>query len=154
MLKVSIKGVIVKKLKDFRDERGWLTEIYREDESDFGPKMSYVSHTNYKQVRGPHEHKKQMDYLIFIGYGDFDLYLWDNRDGSDSYGKKEKMIVGESNKVAVIIPPGIVHGYKSLSKNGSLSINLPDKLYKGNGKKKEADEIRHEDDKNSIFKIE
>ena len=41
--------------------------------------------------------------------------LWDNRKDSPTYGQYEKLIVGQSNKVSVLIPPGVVHGYKSIS---------------------------------------
>ncbi len=116
--------------------------------------MSYVSHTKANIVRGPHEHKYQTDFFIFIGPGDFELYLWDNREVSKTYGKHIKMVVGESNMVSVRVPPGVVHGYKSISKEGSISINLPDKLYRGENKTEEVDEIRHETDPNSKFKIE
>ncbi len=150
---IEIKGVIIKKLKLNEDPRGWLAEIYRSDEQDINIMMSYVSHTNFNQVRGPHEHEYQTDFFVFFAYGDFELYLWDNRKGSETYGKEMKLIVGQSNKVSVIIPPGVVHGYKSISKEGSMNINLPDKLYAGKGKKEEVDEIRYENDKNSKFKI-
>ncbi len=54
----------------------------------------------------------------------------------------------------MIIPPGVVHGYKCISQTPAWSINLPDKLYKGPGKSEEIDEIRWELMKNSPFKIE
>lgn len=149
-----IEGVIIKKIVLNEDNRGWLSEIYRNDETNINPAMSYVSHTKYNVIRGPHEHKEQTDLFIFIGYGDFELYLWDNRKDSKTYGAKMKLIVGESNKVNVVVPPGIVHGYKSISKNGSMSINLPDKLYAGKNKKEKVDEIRHENNENSEFRIE
>ena len=44
-------------------------------------------------------------------------------------------------------------GYKSITKSGSFSINLPDKLYAGPGKKEEVDEIRHEHDSTRNFII-
>jgi dTDP-4-dehydrorhamnose 3,5-epimerase len=53
----------------------------------------------------------------------------------------------------VIVPPGVVHGYKCVSEVDAYSINLPDKLFKGEGKKEEVDEIRWEDDKNSPYQI-
>ena len=115
--------------------------------------MSYASFTNFGKIRGPHEHEYQTDFFVFIGPGDFELFLWDNRKDSKTYKKHEKLIVGESNSVNVLVPPGVVHGYKPISKCGSLSINLPDKLYKGEGKKEEIDEIRHEDATDSKFKI-
>ncbi len=149
----KIKGVIIKELKSFEDERGWLSEIYRKDEQNFEAAMSYISHTNFNKIRGPHEHEYQTDFFVFALYGDFELYLWDNRKDSQTYGKEMKLIVGQSNRVSVIVPPGVVHGYKSISKEGSMSINLPDKLYAGKGKKEKVDEIRHESEKNSKFKI-
>jgi len=149
----KIKGVVIKKIKKFEDVRGWLTEIYRKDSDNIHAAMSYVSFTKFNVARGPHEHLKQTDFFVFIGPGDFELYLWDNRKDSETYKEEMKFVVGESNKVSVLVPPGVVHGYKSISKNGSISINLPDKLYAGKNKKEKVDEIRHENDKNSPFKI-
>ena len=151
---VIIKGVVIKEITKFSDERGWLCEIFREDiDKHIKPAMSYVSITNHGKIRGPHEHSTQSDFFIFIGPGDFELHLWDNRKTSQTYDKHEKIIVGESNKCSVLVPPGVVHGYKSISTDGSMSINLPDKLYAGWDKKEKVDEIRHEHDKNSKFII-
>jgi dTDP-4-dehydrorhamnose 3,5-epimerase len=50
------------------------------------------------------------------------------------------------------VPPGVIHAYKSLSKDG-IVINLPDKLYRGKGKRGKVDEMRHEDDPNSPYRI-
>ncbi|MFC1756426.1 dTDP-4-dehydrorhamnose 3,5-epimerase family protein [Patescibacteria group bacterium] len=148
-----IEGVIVKKLEKFGDDRGWLTEIYRSDEIDFKPEMSYVSMTNPGIARGPHEHEHQSDGFVFIGPGNMRLYLWDNRENSKTYKKHGSLNVGKDNPVMVIIPPGVVHGYKCISKNPAWCINLPNKLYMGHGKKEEIDEIRWENKKNSLFKI-
>jgi len=150
----NIKGVIIKTLTTHSDDRGWLAEIYRTDDDQLLPVMGYVSHTKRGVIRGPHEHVAQTDFFVFIGPGDFELHLWDNRKDSETFTNKINIIVGESNKVSVIVPPGVVHGYKSISNPGSLSINLPDKLFAGTGKKEKIDEIRHENYKESIFKIE
>jgi len=148
-----IEGVIIKELKKFSDERGWLTEIYRRDEIDSAPAMSYVSLTLPGVARGPHEHVYQSDYFIFIGPGSFKLYLWDRRDGSATKGAKMEIEVGEDNPCAVLVPPGVVHGYKCISQVPALSINLPDKLYKGVAKQSEIDEIRWEEDEHSPYQI-
>jgi dTDP-4-dehydrorhamnose 3,5-epimerase len=174
-------GLIVKNLEKFHDDRGWLCEVYREDETNYKikriteknldphiniveeqeiefdvykPAMSYVSMTNPGIVRGPHEHKYQSDFFIFVGPGDFMLYLWDNREDSKTYGEFIEMKVGTINPTCVIVPPGIVHGYKCVSDIPAWSINLPDKLYKGHGKQEEVDEIRWEKIEDSPFKIE
>ena len=148
-----IEGVIIDKIHQHSDNRGWLKEIYRSDEDNIKPRMCYVSHTNFNEIRGPHEHVAQYDFFIFVGPGDFELYIWDNRENSSTYNEHEVIVVGESNNVNVIVPPGVVHGYKSISKGGSFSINLPDKLYGGVDRKEKIDEIRHENDANSKFRI-
>ena len=149
-----IEGVEVKTIDSFSDERGWLKEIFREDENNIRPVMCYVSHTKFNHIRGPHEHTHQSDFFVFIGPGDFELYLWDDRPKSPTYKNHVKEIVGESNGVSVLVPPGVVHGYKAITSSGSFSINLPDKLYAGIGKKEEVDEIRHENESTSRFKID
>lgn len=149
-----IKDVIIKKLAKYNDDRGWLTEIYRSDEFDFKPTMSYVSATKNRVVRGPHEHKVQSDCFVFVGPGSFELHLWDNRENSETKEEYLKIEVGAENPTMVIVPPGVVHGYKCVSKEDAYCINLPDKLYKGEKKEEEVDEIRWEKDPNSPFKIE
>jgi dTDP-4-dehydrorhamnose 3,5-epimerase len=149
-----INGVVVKNLNKFADERGWLTEIYRHDEMNYQPVMSYVSLTKPGISRGPHEHKLQSDFFVFAGPGDFALYLWDNRKDSPTYEVKQVIEVGEKNPAVVLVPPGVVHGYKCISATPAYSINLPDKLYKGEDKEEDVDEIRWEQDPNSPFKID
>ena len=148
-----IKDLIVKKIDKFSDERGWLGEIFREDEGAFHPAMSYLSVTRPGYVRGPHEHTAQSDFFVFMGPGDFEWHLWDNRKKSPTKGEYLKIAVGEKNPSSVIVPPGVVHGYKNISAVDAYCVNLPDKLYKGADKKEAVDEIRHEQDSNSPFKI-
>jgi dTDP-4-dehydrorhamnose 3,5-epimerase len=148
-----INGVIIKKLNKNEDERGWLAEFFRNDEVDYNPVMGYVSVTKPGVVRGPHEHKEQSDCFVFVGPGDFELYLWDRRDGSKTKGGHIKIKVGENNPTMVIVPPGVVHGYKCVSEIGGWCVNLPDKLYKGEGRKEEVDEIRWESKGDSPYQI-
>jgi dTDP-4-dehydrorhamnose 3,5-epimerase len=104
-------------------------------------------------VRGPHVHVAQSDCFVFLGPGSFRLYLWDRREKSATNGEKLEIELGESNPSLVIVPPGVVHGYKCISDVPALSINLPDKLYKGINKAEEVDEIRWEKDPQSPYKI-
>jgi dTDP-4-dehydrorhamnose 3,5-epimerase len=148
-----IEGVIIKELKKYEDSRGWLAEIWRDDESDFRPKMGYTSVTKPGVVRGPHEHLEQSDGFIFLGPGNFELYLWDRRQGSATRGEHFKEIFGEQKPAMVIVPPGVVHGYKNVSDRDAWCVNLPDRLYRGEGKKTEVDEIRWEEKPDSPYKI-
>src|SRR3989338_8563608 len=102
----KISGVVIKNIDKHTDERGWLCEAYRYDETAHSPQMAYFSHTNYNSKRGPHEHTSQSDFFVFGGYGDFELYLWDARKNSETYNTHLIFVVGESNPCSVIIPPG------------------------------------------------
>jgi len=146
-----MEGLEIKELLRYEDERGWLAEIIRTDESDLKPAMSYLSVTRPGLARGPHEHRNQTDYFCFIGK--FKIYLWDNRESSGTY--REKKIVETSGVPTVaVVPPGIIHAYKNIDSNDGLVINLPDRLYRGWGKKEQVDEVRYEDNPESSYRLE
>ncbi len=150
----EIKGVIIEKLNKFYDERGFLAETFRIDNlpKEIRPMMSYISYTKPGITRGPHEHKKQTDIFCFIGPGNFRIKLWDNRKESKTFGNYVDAIGGEDNPIRVIVPPGVVHGYKNIYKEADgMVINYPDKLYRGWYRKEEVDEIRHEDKEDEFY---
>lgn len=148
-----IKDVVITQLNKYKDDRGWLCEIFREDELNYKVPMSYISETKAGISRGPHEHKEQSDLFVFIGPGKFKLYLWDNRSDSETYKEKMEIEGGEDNLISIIVPPGVVHGYKCISNYPAWCINLPNKLYKGKNKTEEIDEIRWEEKPDSPFII-
>jgi dTDP-4-dehydrorhamnose 3,5-epimerase len=129
----------------FEDGRGWLMELFRTDELEFAPEMAYVSQTLPGVMRGPHEHREQTDFFVFIGPGEFELHLW-----SREIKLHEVHKVGESRPRAVVVPPGIIHGYKCVSDHAGLVFNAPDALYAGPGKMYPVDEIRHEEDQTDV----
>jgi len=152
----EIKGVVVRKLKRHFDDRGWLTELFRKDELDeeFLPAMAYISSTNPGVTRGPHEHWDQADYFCFIGPSNFKLRLWDNRKESETFGSMMTMVVGQDDPAAVLIPAGVVHGYQNVGNVDGIVTNCPNRLYAGAGRKEEVDEIRHENEGETIFRMD
>lgn len=152
--KTQIKGVVFFDLQKFDDDRGWLIELFRNDclENNNFPIMGYISQTKPGVSRGPHEHEFQSDLFCFVGPGNFELVLWEKtKDENAPY--QEKHLVGESNPVAVIVPPGVVHAYKNISSYPGVVFNAPNKLFAGPGKCYPIDEIRYEHDKSSPFMI-
>ncbi len=155
----KIEGVMIKKLDKYVDNRGYLIETFRIDQLAEGlcPQMSYVSYTRPGIARGPHEHREQTDIFCFIGPGSFKLKLWDNREGSPTYGNFMEIVGGRENQnnrdnlISIIVPPGVVHGYKNISNEDGMVLNFPDKLYRGWGKREEVDEIRHEDAQDEFY---
>lgn len=152
----KIEDVIIKSLVKYQDTRGWLSELFRADElsKEFIPTMAYISQTEPNIARGPHEHKSQADFFCFIGPSTFRIYLWDARTLSPTYGNRVIIEAGEDNPLSVIVPAGIVHAYKNIGTKPGWVLNFPNKLYAGHGRKEIVDEIRHEDDVNSLFKLD
>ena len=152
----KIHDVVAKDLIKFVDERGWLTELFRADEvpSAYQPVMGYVSVTLPSIARGPHEHVAQADYFAFIGPSNFKLYMWDNRKNSPTYMVRQIIYAGEDAPRTVIIPPGVVHAYKNVGGKPGMVINLPNALFAGKGKREPVDEVRHENDANTIFRLD
>ncbi|OGV64192.1 MAG: dTDP-4-dehydrorhamnose 3,5-epimerase [Lentisphaerae bacterium RIFOXYA12_FULL_48_11] len=148
-----IKDVVIRSAKQYADKRGWLAEIFRSDEiaQDDMPVMGYVSATKPGVARGPHEHREQTDIFGFVGPGNLRIRLWDNRKDSSSYGVMQIVDAGEKNPVVVVVPPGVVHGYRNISSVDAIVLNFPNRLYAGKGKKQAVDEIRYEEEKNTSF---
>lgn len=151
-----IRDVVFRELRLREDTRGWLVELFRNDEllQDARPVMAYVSATLPGVVRGPHEHVEQSDHFAFIGPGDFVLYLWDKRVRSPSWGHRMRVVVGESNRQSVIVPPGVVHAYRNISAVPGIVFNSPNRLYAGEGRAEPVDEIRHEDRRDSCYRMD
>ena len=152
----EIDDVVIYPLRIFHDERGWLSELFRNDEiaQEFHPEMAYISFTNPGVQRGPHEHVDQADLFCFIGPSTFNIRLWDNRRDSKTYNRMMSLDVGIDNPTAVIVPKGVVHGYKNIGEVDGMVVNCPNRLYMGKNRSEPVDEIRHEDDPDTMFRMD
>ncbi len=151
-----IEGVVLRPLRRHKDARGWLMEIFRQDElaeADW-PAMAYISETQPGVARGPHEHHEQTDCFAFVGPGDFKLYLWDGRHHSATFGNRQVLPAGASNSLLVVVPPGVVHAYKNISDVPGIVFNAPNRLYAGHGRRQPVDEVRHENWDNDPYTID
>ncbi|MGH9970067.1 MAG: dTDP-4-dehydrorhamnose 3,5-epimerase family protein [Pyrinomonadaceae bacterium] len=151
----EIQDVVIRDLRKITDPRGWLAELFRNDElsPEFFPTMAYISSTEPGVARGPHEHVDQADLFCFIGPSDFKLRLWDNRKDSVTFKRLMTVIVGEGNPKSVLVPAGVVHAYQNIGNVPGIVINCPNRLYMGDGKREPVDEIRHEDDLQTIYRL-
>src|SRR5258707_3732223 len=128
-----IHGVIIRDLKKFVDERGWLAELFRNDdlEPEFYPAMAYISSTQSGVTRGPHEHVDQADLFCFLGPSNFKLRLWDNRPNSPTFRNVMTLVIGADDPKTVIVPKGVVHAYQNVGNVDGMVINCPNRLYMG-----------------------
>lgn len=159
-IRSSLPGVRLTGLELKADPRGWLVELFRADmleatgSGDVRPVMAYLSMTRPGVARGPHEHREQTDFFAFVGPSDFEVILWDNRSDSPTSGQRERFVLGAGRPATLIVPPGVVHAYRNIGDADGWVINFPNRLYRGPGRADEPDEIRHEDDPDSRFRLE
>ena len=141
-----IHGVVTKKLKVIPDERGRLMEILRSDDemfTKFG--QVYITTAYPGVVKGWHYHKKQTDHFTVVK-GMIKLVLYDGRDDSSTKGEINEFFIGEHNPMLVKIPPLVMHGFKCISQEEAICINIPTELYNYN----QPDEFRVDPHKNDI----
>jgi len=124
-----IQGVVTKQLRQVADERGWLIEILRNDWEhfkEFG--QAYVTAAYPQVVKAWHMHKKQTDNITCVK-GMIKLVLHDGRKKSKTRGETNEFTIGEKNLLLVQIPPEVWHGFKTISEDYSLVLNVPTELY-------------------------
>jgi len=108
-----IKGVKLKKLNLYFDDRGFLTEVFELSQEGIEIKQTTYTETYPGVIKAFHWHKKQWD-LWFFTKGEARVVLYDLRDDSETKGETNVFYLGEKNPCLLIIPPGVAHGYQVL----------------------------------------
>jgi dTDP-4-dehydrorhamnose 3,5-epimerase len=136
-----IDGVKTKVLRVIPDERGWLMEMLRADDTDLFTKFGqvYLSATYPGVVKAWHYHKKQVDNFVCVA-GMIKLVLVDTRPESPTNGAVNEFFIGDQNPLLVQVPNLVYHGWKCISPQPSLVVNVPTEPYHY----KEPDEYRLE----------
>jgi dTDP-4-dehydrorhamnose 3,5-epimerase len=129
MAKQLIDGVQMKQLKVIPDERGRLMDMLRADDKlfiKFG--QVYMTTVYPGVVKAWHYHKKQHDSFVVVR-GMLKLVLFDNRDNSPTKGLINEFFMGDHQQILVQIPPMVYHGFKGISVDETIVINLPTEVY-------------------------
>jgi dTDP-4-dehydrorhamnose 3,5-epimerase len=133
-----IEGVRTKPLKVVPDERGYLMEMLRSDESlflKFG--QIYASATYPGVVKGWHLHRRQVDNFVCVA-GMVKLVIYDPRRDSPTFKEVNEFFIGSHNPLLVQVPAGTYHGWKCISRETAVVVNCPTELYDY----QEPDEVR------------
>jgi dTDP-4-dehydrorhamnose 3,5-epimerase len=124
-----IKDMKIKQLKYIPDERGRLMEILRKDDevfSMFG--QVYITTTYPHVVKAWHYHRLQDDFIVCIK-GMIKLVTYDARKDSTTRGTVEELFIGEYNPILVKVPRMVYHGWKCISEEEAIVINIPTEPY-------------------------
>lgn len=124
-----IEGVVVKELRMIPDERGYLMEMLRSDWPEFERfGQVYVTAVYPGVVKGWHYHKIQTDHFICL-QGMAKVVLYDDREDSPTRGEINEVYMGWQRPRLLNIPPGVLHGFKGISQEMALIVNVPTELY-------------------------
>jgi dTDP-4-dehydrorhamnose 3,5-epimerase len=118
----GIAGVVLKPLKVWPDDRGYLMEVLRSDDPffrGFGQTTYTVAYPG--TIKAFHWHRLQDDLWFMLG-GMAQVVLHDLREDSPSRGRTDVHYLGEQNRALLAIPPGIAHGYRVLGNEPALLL--------------------------------
>jgi dTDP-4-dehydrorhamnose 3,5-epimerase len=126
-----IHDVKVKPLRRIPDDRGWLMEILRADDPDLFVRFGqvYVSATYPGVVKAWHYHERQVDNFACVA-GMVKLVLVDTREDSPTRGAIDEFFIGTLNPTIVQVPNLVYHGWKCISVESALVINVPTEPYR------------------------
>jgi len=124
--------VRVQPLALWPDDRGYFLEIHRLTQglsSDFPQKSQISSALSYAgTIKAFHFHRYQTDCWTPVS-GMFQVALADLREGSPTFGAKNTLYVGAMRPWQILIPPGIAHGYKVISREPAILVYMTDRYY-------------------------
>ncbi len=133
-----IDGVRTKALKVIPDERGRLMEMLRSDDELFLKFGQVYMTTAYPgAVKAWHYHKLQHDNFVVV-HGMMKIVLFDGRESSPTHGLINEFFLGVHNNLLLQIPPLIMHGFKCISDEEAIVVNITTMPYNH----EEPDEFR------------
>ncbi|BFM09456.1 cupin domain-containing protein [Halioxenophilus aromaticivorans] len=125
-----IDGVLFRETKNIITGNGTTSEGYREDWNLHSDPIKQIIQVTLRPgaISAWHMHRLQKDH-VFVILGTFKLAMYDGRPQSPTYQKLEVRNLSNLRPGALVIPPGIWHGFKNLSHQESIFINYFDRAY-------------------------
>ncbi len=123
LLKTKINGLKIIKTKIFKDQRGFLKEVYQKKiMPNFNFPFDIMSYSKKNVLRGLHiQVKKSQAKIITVTQGKILDVAVDLRKESKSYGKYFAIKISDKDDFSFYIPKGFAHGFLCLSKECTVS---------------------------------
>ena len=120
-----ISGINILEVFQFEDFRGSFTKIFSDDTFRCGFKNLdeiFYSISKKDVIRGMHFQLPPFENykVVHVIRGAIEDVLLDLRKESPTYLQTSKFKLNEKNKLAVLVPPGIAHGFKALEENTTV----------------------------------
>ena len=135
--RLKIPDVILCEPKLYKDDRGYFTEVYRQDKLDefLGHKINFCQENESKSFHGvlrglhyqlsPYAQTK----LVRVVHGSILDVAVDLRKDSNTFGQHVAVELSAENNKLLLIPKGFAHGFVVLSKSAYVNYKL-DGYYK------------------------
>ncbi|MCX6624485.1 MAG: dTDP-4-dehydrorhamnose 3,5-epimerase family protein [Acidobacteria bacterium] len=128
-----IRGVVVQPYSLWPDDRGYFLEVIRIGKglaAHFPAETTQVSTAlNYPGIiKAFHYHRRQTDFWVPVA-GMLQVALVDLRKGSPTHGARNTFYAGALRPWQLLIPPGVGHGYKVISREPSVLVYVTDRQY-------------------------
>lgn len=126
-------GVKVLTPKINYDERGFVSEIFRTDWSEFfgkdTPKQINISKSQPGIIRAWHKHQRdQVDFFTVLK-GAVKICVYDNDKQSKTFGKLVEIVANENKLQIIRVPGNFWHGTKTIGSESSYTIYFINNLY-------------------------
>jgi len=132
-----IAGVRIEPLRMYPDDRGFFCELARLGKAGItertlpgdGDSIQISATLTYPQtIKAIHYHFAQTDLWLPVS-GMLQVVLCDLRSGSATFGKVNTLYVGSLRPWAILIPPGVGHGYKVVGSEPGVLVYITNRFY-------------------------
>ena len=118
IIKTKIKDLLIIKKETYKDKRGFLRELYKENLLSKKFIFEILSNSKKNVIRGLHLQKKnsQGKYVTVLNGKAFDVAV-DLRKNSKTFGQYVSIILSGKQNISFYIPEGFAHGFCTLEDN-------------------------------------
>ena len=115
------------KLNEIFDSNGSVLHMIKSSSPEFKNfGECYISEINFNSIKAWKLHSKQTQ-NISVPTGKIKMVLYDSRKDSSTFKELIELNLGRPNNyLRITIPPGVIYGFKCLSRPNALLVNCTD----------------------------
>ena len=119
---LKIKGLKLVRSKIYRDNRGFLREVYKNKILNDSFLFDVMSYSKKNVLRGLHiQTQKSQAKIITVTHGKILDVVVDLRKNSKTFGKYFSIVISQNSEFSFYIPRGFAHGFLCLSKECTVN---------------------------------
>ncbi len=132
----SIPGLIVVERPTFGDERGFFREVERRATDVEATLNQPVVHRQWNHSRSARNvlrgiHVAGWTKCIYVVHGEVQAAVVDLRRDSTHFGQHEMLVLGESRRAMIVVPPGCGNSFLVLSETVDYIYSVDQEWYPG-----------------------